>query len=636
MKYSIENLSRELGVSPSELASFCNNNSITGIKKTSTISEDLYNNIKKLFKNDIVKTVSVRSSSQKKADIKFDEGHILTNIDNKFVEKRKDELNDILNQYCQCYGYEIIWCDFINVAIPKYHIIGQKEVLEKFNMVEKAIFELLDKNVLDITNINSISDFLELNKLITKYYVDDFLKNGMIKYISTNNNSIDFTPAGKTAFQDGYKLHQINQIDIILAYNDFYYSIISANDTYIPNLDYRYIVINENNNFIPEENEIIDSLKKHKIFDKKASYSISQISSNGLYLLPCVIIYLYDFLNKESIRLLYNFDDKLIVTGNIADTIIKKDADIVLSDDRYTKRLNDIETLISIEHEQTFINDIYTDKRQKQENSISIERYYDSILIRQKFLECFASAQNSVIIQCPWIKDGAIDGTLISAIQEAINRGVFVFIQYGIDSDIMRESSNNQSIEKLCSLVDDNNVRRVFVVWTGNNHTKEIVVDKKLDLFGSFNFLSFNPNIIYFDNNIVREEGMEVIEDQGIANQSWKKYISNLENYYLSNFNEHTLSGAFALYSLTKSKKIMSTIINYSQWCIAGNDCYEIAKYITDYDINSEELHKIVLTKIYESKDNIVPEKCKKFIDLCMKNKSLKNTASGLRIGTAQ
>ncbi len=598
MKYTIEKLANELSIPSSELAKFCNECSITGIKKTSEISQELYEKIRSLYSS---KSIKARRPSKKISEFPFGDGKILTNISYPTANNNyRDQLLGVLNQYCQCYGYEIIWCDFVSLNIPKYQILGQKEILEPFNMVEKTIFDLIDARVIDPVNVDSISNFLELNKLIVKYYVDGFLASGMLTDL-LYTGSLSFSPSGLRAYKNGYKLHTIDPINInIYCFNNHYYLLDS--NIYNAPTEFRSIDISDTSLQDNSTDDIITLLKQEKIFDQY-NYSINTIKANGTLSMPYCIIYLYDFLSDTPSQIVYDiYNGTLISEKDFAATAISNAA--VLNDLKYLNRIESVRTLIQAEKLKPSLIDAYEIIRENKDNSTNIERYYDSVIIRKKFLDCFKNASQSVIIQCPWIKGGAIDERFLDAVQEAVNRKVIVFIQYGIDSSIQNETSSDFSIDMLKSITDKDGIHRVFVIWLGNNHTKEVIVDKKIDLFGSFNFLSFNPNIAYYGNSIIREEGMEIITDAKITNQAWQKYTANLENYFLSNLSSTTLCDACALYSLTQTAKLTSAITNFAKFC-SIDDFENLTRYCVKYNLNNQGLFTAILNRIDSDKYDI-------------------------------
>jgi len=113
--------------------------------------------------------------------------------------------------------------------------------------------------------------------------------------------------------------------------------------------------------------------------------------------------------------------------------------------------------------------------------------------IRQTFINSLESATESVFIYSPWVNDSVIDKKFIDLLTKLVNRGVWVLIGHGISRvETEEDKPIPPEVEaKLKAIKTPEGLSGVQVFWLGNSHTKEVVVDQKIHLCGSHNWLSY-------------------------------------------------------------------------------------------------------------------------------------------------
>ena len=102
-----------------------------------------------------------------------------------------------------------------------------------------------------------------------------------------------------------------------------------------------------------------------------------------------------------------------------------------------------------------------------------------------------ASANNEILLRFPWIKKGALSDVLLKALKSAVHRGTNIIVFWGIAGAEGDENSDLSAINTLRGIADSKTGNAIAVVWTGMNHSKELLVDREHYFGGSFNFLSF-------------------------------------------------------------------------------------------------------------------------------------------------
>ncbi|MEG3876374.1 hypothetical protein QT972_03175 [Microcoleus sp. herbarium7] len=129
-------------------------------------------------------------------------------------------------------------------------------------------------------------------------------------------------------------------------------------------------------------------------------------------------------------------------------------------------------------------------KRSQEKDQVILLR--DS-QIRQSFLETLRQGNYQVLIYSPWVSKEVVDNEFIQLLQSLANRGVWILIGHGISRRRQDETRPipPQVEQKLREIKTREGLSAVQVFWLGNSHAKEVVVDRKIHLCGSHNWLSY-------------------------------------------------------------------------------------------------------------------------------------------------
>jgi len=157
--------------------------------------------------------------------------------------------------------------------------------------------------------------------------------------------------------------------------------------------------------------------------------------------------------------------------------------------------------------------------------------------IRDVFINTVKQAKKQVIICSPWITDEVVDSKFIDMLQALVNAGVWVVIGHGIAMQKERETKPlSPSLEtKLKNIKSPNSVQGVHVVWLGNIHYKEVIVDRQVFLHGSYNYLSYrgdryprgeSVSKITFPETINNSYSYHETKFSSHADRMWQKYLS--------------------------------------------------------------------------------------------------------------
>lgn len=113
--------------------------------------------------------------------------------------------------------------------------------------------------------------------------------------------------------------------------------------------------------------------------------------------------------------------------------------------------------------------------------------------IRKAFLDTLKSARQEILIFSPWVSEEVIDDEFIKLLENIAKQGVAVLIGYGIARKQEEEERQISPTlqQKLTGIKTPDGLPAVQIFWLGNSHAKEVVVDRKIHLCGSHNFLSY-------------------------------------------------------------------------------------------------------------------------------------------------
>lgn len=146
---------------------------------------------------------------------------------------------------------------------------------------------------------------------------------------------------------------------------------------------------------------------------------------------------------------------------------------------------------------------LLTARVQRQEPQIDSPEAATAVQLRdgeihQAFLDVLNSAQHQILIYSPWVSKAVVDNKFLHLLQNLANRGVSILIGHGISR---RQEDEERPIppeveEKLRAIKTDVGLSAVQVFWLGDSHAKEIIVDRKVHLCGSHNWLSYRGDYL--------------------------------------------------------------------------------------------------------------------------------------------
>ncbi|MEH1765545.1 MAG: hypothetical protein V7L27_09525 [Nostoc sp.] len=161
--------------------------------------------------------------------------------------------------------------------------------------------------------------------------------------------------------------------------------------------------------------------------------------------------------------------------------------------------------------------------------------------IAQAFLEVLNSAKSQVLIYSPWVNQAVVNENFLTLLQKLANRGVWILIGHGI----ARQQENEDKpippeIEKKLRVIKTpDGLPSVQVFWLGDSHVKEVIVDRKIHLCGSHNWLSYRGDYLPRGESVYKvtiphqvEEAYEFLANrfQNHAQILWQNALENRDS----------------------------------------------------------------------------------------------------------
>lgn len=113
--------------------------------------------------------------------------------------------------------------------------------------------------------------------------------------------------------------------------------------------------------------------------------------------------------------------------------------------------------------------------------------------IRPSFITALEQAKKRVLIVSPWMTEQAVDDKLIDLLSELAERRVLTSLGWGIAKQETYEDRppSHALLNKLAAVTTPEGLPAVSVIWLGNQHSKDVVIDDAMHLCGSHNWLSY-------------------------------------------------------------------------------------------------------------------------------------------------
>ncbi|NES04602.1 MAG: hypothetical protein F6K22_18275 [Okeania sp. SIO2F4] len=158
--------------------------------------------------------------------------------------------------------------------------------------------------------------------------------------------------------------------------------------------------------------------------------------------------------------------------------------------------------------------------------------------IRPEFLSTLKAATQQILIYSPWVTEEVVDEEFIQLLQKLANNGVWILIGYGIAEKQEEETKpmSPKVEDKLLTIRTPEDLPAAQIFWLGNSHAKEVLVDRKIHLSGSHNWLSYRGDRNFRGETTYKVTNADTVKSayeylqarfQSHAENLWESAVSN-------------------------------------------------------------------------------------------------------------
>jgi len=169
--------------------------------------------------------------------------------------------------------------------------------------------------------------------------------------------------------------------------------------------------------------------------------------------------------------------------------------------------------------------------------------------IRPRFLETIASARQDIMIVSPWINSDVVDNQFIDMLKRAAKNHILIVMGWGFEDRIGNEKPRGtpdaRLVKDLESVRTPLGVQAIALVWLGNQHIKEVIVDRRIHLCGSQNWLSYRgtrmriigQSVYYVEGESALEKPSNHVENlfMKAIEREWNRFVKSPSKHSLRN-----------------------------------------------------------------------------------------------------
>ena len=189
--------------------------------------------------------------------------------------------------------------------------------------------------------------------------------------------------------------------------------------------------------------------------------------------------------------------------------------------------------------------------------------------IPQAFSEVLNSAQHQILIYSPWVNQAVVDEQFLLLLQTLANRGVWILIGHGI---AQRQEDEEKPIpaqveEKLRGVKTPDGLPAIQIFWLGNSHVKEVIVDCKIHLCGSHNWLSYRGDYLPGGESVYKVTISHQVQEayEFLANR-FKNHAEKLWKNAVQNRDEQLAVEPLCLWGALGMEEMALTAIQQNKW----------------------------------------------------------------------
>jgi hypothetical protein len=189
------------------------------------------------------------------------------------------------------------------------------------------------------------------------------------------------------------------------------------------------------------------------------------------------------------------------------------------------------------EEEQKSIQNDVSKQTVVQQEKGTVEFLYAGE-IRPRWLRTLREANHTATIISPWINDEVVDSEMLEDFKKLAQRSVLVNIGWGISKTPESEDRpiKQSLLNKLNRITTPDGLPAINVYWLGDTHDKDIIVDRRIHICGSHNYLSYRgdrhprgESAYYVINQDTVKKALIIFDEifYKSINRCWKEYASS-------------------------------------------------------------------------------------------------------------
>lgn len=179
------------------------------------------------------------------------------------------------------------------------------------------------------------------------------------------------------------------------------------------------------------------------------------------------------------------------------------------------------------------------------------------------------SAKSQILIYLPWITPAVVNEKLLTQLQELANRGVRILIGYGLPQLTPEEElSITPELEtNIKAIKTKNGLPAVQLCYLRDSHIKEVIVDQKIYLCGSHNWLSYRGEYIPQGESVYQVTIPEQVQAADkFLSQRCQNYAQKLWENAVENRDEQIATAALCIWDALGMENTAITTIQQNNW----------------------------------------------------------------------
>ncbi|MPQ42511.1 hypothetical protein [Clostridium tarantellae] len=519
------------------------------------------------------------------------------NVSNSYSEELEGIKSNIEKKEL---GLQVLKLKEFKLPIKKYNFELEITKDKNLNIIEEFIIKVVLANFDENISSDFIADLLELDKIFVHEYIKQLIHFGIfdknkLPNFQLTEEGLKFFKAKKMLMKDkAINVQAYIQPEFKIFYDNMILEKISED---IPILELGKNIEESSRDILSDKNikdKIIKIAKSQKIIAEKKSINqvvseireVEDFTSDNIFYNRYIEMWIYNIIDDKLYCRVWDrqtnaYNEIIANYIKVNKPLNKEDFDEKLEEDNSKPIPNENIKKIEIEYikEIKEAKEIQENKKANNKkltmstkNTIRMVRGKD---IKQEFNNCLKSVKKYMFIASPWITEQVVDKEMINTFKNIVKKDGVIYIVWGISKDYSNEDRkpSENLLNTLRNIKDENGLSGVFVYWIGNHHTKEIIVDEKIHLAGSFNWLSYRGDYL------PRGESVYIVNDKASVKNSklyWEEIIlKKLKEIFNSKDYLNNVKSLLNLQLLGEEAfEYLEKIINYTM-AEKGNDKYD-------------------------------------------------------------